>query len=126
MFFTTDEGVNVVQFGEGDILVCAGMLRPEDVDNEHIGSVSLVPRKPHPINSRDLSAGGKPDTDLGVHTRLIFTDIRSIDVLVDELLIAKDIMKSGKIYEDMKRRSLVRILVWIGNNILKLADKLMA
>lgn len=94
MFFIDGDGVNVIQFGTGDILIGAGML--DDPENM-IGAVALIPQEPVGIGvPRDLVAenGGiaPADTDFGVHTRLVFTKPESIDVLVEHLLAVKEAM----------------------------------
>lgn len=96
MFFTTNNGVNVIQFGSGDIEVGPATIK----GNSKIGTVSLIPtKKPMKIGeeidrSKERKAG-MTDADIGVHTRLVFTDSRSIDVLVEALLKAKQFMQEA-------------------------------
>lgn len=94
MFFTTDDDVNVVQFGTGDIAISGSLL--DDVDGTY-GAVSLIPQEKAPIGKeRDFRAEHDGecvlDTDLDVHTRLVFTKTASIDVLIKHLLKAKAAM----------------------------------
>lgn len=92
MFFT-EKGVNIIQFGSGDIEVNGCVLKGEP----QIGAVSLIPLDPpvEPNSDIDRSkerAARMVDTDLGVHTRLVFTDTRSIDALINQLQIAQNEM----------------------------------
>ena len=89
MFFKNDSGENVIQFGCGDILVCPGVL---DYPHESIVSLSLVPSNPKPIGHECSFGECVLDTSIGVHTRLVFTNILSIDVLIDALREVKKIM----------------------------------
>jgi hypothetical protein len=93
MFFTTKTGVNVVQFGSGDIEVGA-----TEYPYENIGCVSLMPLKEPlkpgtKINRSEENKKAMTDEDLNVHTRLIFTSKESIDVLIWALKKAKKAMK---------------------------------
>ena len=93
MFFTTEKGVNVIQFGTGDIEIGGTHL----VNDDKIGAVYLTPLKvplePNTVIDRTKEHTAKmTDGDLGVHTRLIFTDVRSIDALIHELNKAKEFM----------------------------------
>ena len=91
MFFTTDDKVNVVQFGSGDIEVSGSLL---DEPTETIGCLALIPRTPGEIGkSVPKREECVLDTMIGVHTRLTFTDIRSIDVIIDQLKIVKQCME---------------------------------
>jgi len=81
MFFTTEEGVNVIQFGTGDIDVAAGLIDEVDMT---IGSLSLSPRSPSKIGTiskRECAL----DIMFGVHTRMIFTKVESIDIVIKYL-----------------------------------------
>jgi len=89
MFFT-ERGVNVIQFGSGDIEINAGIL----LDNLGV-AISLIPLNPRiePNSNIDRSIEhnkGMTDEQVGVNTRLVFTDSRSIDALIDQLQIAKN------------------------------------
>lgn len=93
MFFTEKE-VNIIQFGSGDIEVGGSVLK----GYPHIGAVSLMPLNPPVTPNSDIdrskeSAAGMVDTDIGVHTRLVFTDTRSIDALINQLEKAKNKMQ---------------------------------
>ena len=92
MFFKTDEKINVIQFGTGDIGITAGLL---DLPEETIGSVALTPKGQNEIGS-EFNSGDecKLDTMIGCHTRLVFTDKRSIDVLIDRLEKCKVLMEN--------------------------------
>ena len=91
MFFKTEEGINVIQFGTGDIGITTGLL---DLPEETIGSVALTPKDPNEIGA-EFNTGDecKLDTMIRCHTRLVFTDKRSIDVLISELTRCKVLME---------------------------------
>ena len=55
MPFGESEGVNVIEFGMGDIVVAPGWL---DEPEECIGCVSLVPQDPQPIGTTQKSWPG--------------------------------------------------------------------
>ena len=100
MFYVSKTGVNVIQFGMGDIEVGGNKLSGLKKGDKIIGCVSLHPLNPpiKPNTNIDRSkehAQGLTDEDLGVHTRLVFTDIRSIDALIHELYNARSCMEEG-------------------------------
>lgn len=92
MFYKSDSGVNIIEFGTGDIEVCGTILK----ERNEVGCLYLIPQDPVPvgdwIDRSEENAAGLTDEDLGVHTRLIFTDPKSIDVVVEQLLEAKRLM----------------------------------
>ena len=102
MFFKTEEGINVIQFGTGDIGITAGLL---DLPEETIGSVALTPKDPNEIGA-EFNTGDecKLDTMIGCHTRLVFTDKRSIDVLIDRLEKCKVLMENEMLIPAHHRR----------------------
>ena len=92
MFYKDQTGTNIIQFGTGDIEVTAGLL---DIPDETIGSVGLIPQTEKPIGGPAERAGnddGECKLETMAHTRLIFTKVESIDVLVEKLKKIKDIM----------------------------------
>ena len=92
MFFTTEDKVNVIQFGNGDIDVSAGLI---DELDKTIGCLSLSPREPSEIGTVNERGECMLDTMCDVHTRLIFTDPKSIDVVIEYLQQAKECMRNG-------------------------------
>ena len=96
MFFQDDDMINVIQFGTGDIGVTAGVL---DEPDQTIGCVSLIPKEAAEIGSTyEHSDECVLDSMIGCHTRLVFTDARSIDVLIKYLKRCKKIMlKEGNV-----------------------------
>lgn len=90
-----DAGVNVIVLGSGDIEVCSGHL---DDPEENWTFVSFGQSTPGEINrviKEEDAHGCKSDT-IGFkhHTRLAFTDPRSIDVVIHHLKEAKCLMLS--------------------------------
>jgi len=104
MFFKDEEGVSVIQFGAGDIDVSSGLL---DVLDKTIGLVALTPRAPSKIGTESERDECMLDTMFGVHTRLVFTDAKAIDVLIECLEKAKQCMAKDKaeITETMAERN---------------------
>ena len=82
MFFIADNKINVIQFGTGDIEIAAGLL--DEIDRT-IGCISLCPRKPSDAGTLSTRDECELDTMFGVHTRLTFTEIRSINILIEQL-----------------------------------------
>ncbi len=86
MFYTTDFGMNVIQFGTGDIEVSNGRVL---VDNEKemfpcVTFAKIQPGKIGDFCSPDKHHEPAEQRD-DIHTCLIFTDIRSLDVLLESL-----------------------------------------
>lgn len=95
MFYVDEDGVNVIEFGTGDVLVACGILDDPTIS---VGSVSLIPQEARELGAEhcliDENGGECPlDTDVGVHTRLLFTATESIDVLIEHLIGAKKAMQ---------------------------------
>jgi len=91
MFFTTKDKINVIQFGNGDIDVAAGLL---DELDKTIGCLSLSPREASKIGTITKRKECMLDTMCNVHTRLIFTDTESIDVVIEYLHQAKECIRN--------------------------------
>jgi len=92
MFFKDDTGINVIQFGTGDIEVTAGLL---DLPKETIGCVSFISQGEMEIGGeaeRAKTDDGECKLDTLAHTRMVFTDVKSIDVVMEYLQKAKDDM----------------------------------
>jgi hypothetical protein len=79
------DGVNILQFGSGDIKIGAGSL----IDNSGRVSVSFTPCVAAPVGTNYPDDVGRKDTDIGIHTRLVFPEIAAIDILIDALNGAK-------------------------------------
>lgn len=92
MFYKDDTGINVIQFGTGDIECTAGLL---DLPDETIGSVGFIPQTNQPIGGpaeRSKNDDGECKLETMAHTRLVFTKVESIDVLIEQLQKIKTIM----------------------------------
>lgn len=90
MIFTDEDGVNVIQFGTGDIGVTSGMI---DDPSETIGCVSLTQKDEAPIGEDWVHSDECVlDTSIGVHTRLVFPVVESIVVLISQLEKCKNAM----------------------------------
>lgn len=92
MIFEDEDGVNVIQFGTGDIEVAAGMV---DDPEETIGTVSFAQQRPGEIGgiSQRSKKNDECVLDTFAHTRLVFTDTRSIDVVIDHFRKCKRFME---------------------------------
>ena len=77
-----ESGVMIAEFGSGDILVGGGFL----VDSK-IPCVSFMQQEPGEIGRYGKKVG--LDTDLNVKVRFIFNKIESIDIVIEQLEMAK-------------------------------------
>lgn len=91
-----DGETTIIEFGAGDIGITAGFMDDTDVS---AGVVSFNQGVPGEIGSRykaksDYGCDGCNDLPWRIpeHTRLVFNDTRSIDVVIDLLLKAKQYM----------------------------------
>lgn len=91
MIFDGEEGEKIFQFGSGDIGVAPGFVPGLD---SVVGSVSFYPQQARPINEALPEWDNcVKDTDLSeIPLRFVFTDPRSIDVVIWGLQEAKKFM----------------------------------
>ena len=87
MIYKNDYGTNIIQFGTGDIEVTDGRVAPDD-------GYCMFPCCAFIEHSyeNEIGATADPGNETGpakqrseAHTVLVFTDIRSIDVVIDNL-----------------------------------------
>ena len=88
-----NDGVNVLVFGSGDIEVTSGQA---DDPNVNYGNVCFGQGRKGEIG-RDMEIYGEygcnpQAVEIPHHTRFIFTDTRSIDVVISHLEKAKKLM----------------------------------
>lgn len=76
-----DNGETVVQFGDGDVLICASRQQGQTVENE----ISLVRDEPHPIGEYTEKHMGKTTADIDCPVRLQFAKSESVGVLIERL-----------------------------------------
>ena len=92
MISKNEDGTNVLQFGTGDIEVANGFTDdPEDPNP----CVVFIPQKPGVIGAIGQSYekyGDECHVRSDAHTMFVFTDIRSIDVVLDHLNQARESM----------------------------------
>ncbi len=85
-----DGEITVIEFGTGDIDIRAGFIDDPAVT---AGVVSFSQGVPAEIGSRHSSAGDYGCDDISCHvnehTRFVFYNLQSIDVVIDMLLKAK-------------------------------------
>ncbi|MCK5236043.1 MAG: hypothetical protein KAR06_03575 [Deltaproteobacteria bacterium] len=87
MIFEID-GVTVVQFGHGSVLVMPGKIE----EDKH-GTLSLgVLDPPQEIGWEKDNAVGKTDKVLGAKVRLVFTNLDGLNVLIEDLQKVKETM----------------------------------
>jgi hypothetical protein len=97
MFYKNDAGKNVIQFGTGSVEVGNGRVLSND-KKEMYPCVVFIPQNPpgeigkfcHP-DKLDDPAENRDDA----HTTLVFTDIRSFDVVINHLQDAKERFKKN-------------------------------
>jgi len=92
MIYKNEDGKNVIQFGTGDIEVGNGRIPTEDGERMYPCVVFIPKNPPGEIgkfcNPDTINDPAKQRRD--AHTTLIFTDIRSFDVVIDHLEQAKE------------------------------------
>ncbi len=84
-----DGKITVIEFGTGDIDITAGFIDDPDVA---VGVVSFGQGVPGEIGSRNSAIGDSGCDnfcDVNEHTRLVFYNTQSIDIVVELLLKAK-------------------------------------
>ena len=85
-----DGEITVIEFGTGDIDITAGFIDDPDVS---AGVVSFSQGEPGEIGSRHNAKGNYGCDDISgyvnEHTRFVFYNTQSIDVVIDLLLKAK-------------------------------------
>ena len=101
MFFEDDSDIKVAQFGTGDILMLPGYL----TDDPTVGTLSFADTcgKQFPIGKTMpdeewanfmISNNIKTDQDMNTLIRFVFTNVVSIDSLMDALNDVKEYMMS--------------------------------
>ena len=81
-----DDSIQLFEFGYGDILIAAGTLKDTGVP-----TVSFIQQEPGEVGRYIDTSSKRKDIDLDVRARMIFTRIESIDLIIEQLDIAKDI-----------------------------------
>mgnify|MGYP000129709624 CR=1 FL=1 len=91
MIYKNEDGTNVIQFGTGDIEVGNGRV-PEEKGEESFPCCMFVEKTEGEIgkfvNPDSVGEPAKPRSD--AHTLFVFTDPRSVDVVIDHLQQAKE------------------------------------
>ena len=99
MIFKDEVGVNTIQFGTGDILISVGFLDDPNID--YTPSIAFGEQEegkigrqgnPHPLYGDECHI----QTTQEIHTKLTFTNTKSIDVLIGMLQQAKEDMITEK------------------------------
>ena len=94
MFFRDKTGIQVCQLGAGDVMVSVGQL--ENVSTKECVAVLFGECAPGEIDRALSELGGKKDYEAWVKFKLLFTNTKSIDVVIKELQQAKSLMKGDK------------------------------
>lgn len=93
MFFKDKAGIHVCQLGTGDVSVSNiewGNIDPQECVGVAFGEISKGE-----IDRRIKDIEGKRDCDVGIKFKLLFTKPESIDVVIEKLKKAKDLI-NGK------------------------------
>ena len=85
MFYKDDKGIQVCQLGTGDVMV-SGI---ETKEGKPLG-IAFGEIQKGTIGREILGMKGKLDYETGIKFKLIFTNPKSIDVVIDALKQAKD------------------------------------
>ena len=103
MFFKDDQGILSCQLGTGDVAVSECNLK--GIPPEKCVAVVFGQCKEGKINRELPELTGKLDYEIGVKFKLLFTNPKSIDVVIAELEQAKDLM-NGKEKNDSSSTAL--------------------
>ena len=97
MIYKNEDGCNVIQFGTGDVEVCNGRV-PSNSGDKMFPCLILNETKPGEIGAfcHPESINDPAEERCDANTMLVFTDIRSFDVLIDHLNQAKNRFKKNK------------------------------
>ena len=90
MFFKDDNGIQVCQMGDGDVIVSEIKLTkasPKECVGICFGKTELGE-----INRILHEYKDKKDYEAGIKVKLLFTDVKSIDVVISKLNEAKESM----------------------------------
>lgn len=93
MFFKDDNGIDVIQMGTGDVMVTTVDFK--DISTNERGGIAFAPCKAGKIDRPLPEFTGKIDYEAGVKLKILFSDIKAIDVVINQLELAKKKMKSA-------------------------------
>ncbi len=93
MFFKDNHGIQVCQLGTGDISV--GNIEYEDILPEECSGIVFGEIEKGKIDRELPEIAGKRDCDANVKFKLLFTDTKSIDVVINTLIETKRLMNVG-------------------------------
>lgn len=88
---TGDNQETIVQFGDGDVLICTAKQQGAEFDNE----IALMRDAPHDIGSYNNEHTGTLTNEHDCPVRLQFTKAESIDVLIERLQTVKSQMEAA-------------------------------
>jgi len=90
MIYKNDDGSNVIQFGTGDIYVGNGRVSSNDEKHSY-PCCSFTEQKAGEIGRGiNRQQENKVIKENEVHTLFVFTDIKSIDVLIEQLTWSRE------------------------------------
>lgn len=93
MFYKDDNNIQVCQLGIGDVLV--GNIEYKDIAPEECSGIVFGEIKRGEINRKLPELAGKRDCDANVKFKLLFTDVKSIDVVINALIETKRLMNGA-------------------------------
>ena len=87
MFFKDENDIDVIQMGTGDVMVTTLEWKATPTKNQ--AGIAFAPCEPGNI-ARPLSKfKGKIDYKAGVKLKILFSDAKAIDVVINQLKMAK-------------------------------------
>ena len=87
MFYKDDNNIDIIQLGNGDVTLC-NVLFETHSDSDVVG-IGFIPGDPGAIGEYKTNIGGQKDHEASMKLKLLFTNSRSIDVVISQLLEAK-------------------------------------
>lgn len=93
MFFKDNHGIQVCQLGTGDVSV--GNIYYENIPPEECSGIVFGEIKKGKIDRKLPRMADKRDYDANIKFKLLFTDTKSIDVVINALKETKELMING-------------------------------
>ena len=84
------DGALMLEFGNGDLAIACGGERDKPIDE-----LIIYAKEPGPIGDKNLGDIGKPTTEVKTLVRMVFHDVRSLDVLIHQISQLRDLMSDA-------------------------------
>ena len=94
MFYKDDNDIDVIQLGNGDVTVCNILF--DNYSEKDVVGIGFIPGTSGEIGEYKTDLEGQIDREANMKLKLLFTDIKSIDVVISQLILAKSRMLKPK------------------------------